>query len=116
MPYPECPGLSQQPYVVVAQIAKALQTLTADASAKRLDGPVSERYAAGSDIEIVVNNQLLAGKRVDRVAVLKIIKEHVEVEQTLETLNISGLVPPDELPFWDGTNGSEDGAWGYRDS
>ena len=29
----ECPGLSQQPYVVVAQIAKALQTLTAHASA-----------------------------------------------------------------------------------
>ena len=95
----ECPGLSQQPYVVVAQIAKALQTLTADASAKRLDGPVSERYAAGSDIETVVNDQLLAGKRVDRAAVLKIIKEHVEVEQTFETLNISGLVPPDELPF-----------------
>ena len=60
---------------------------------------MSERYAAGSDIETVVNNQLLAGKRVDRAAVLKIIKEHVEVEQTFETLNISGLVPPDELPF-----------------
>ena len=95
----ECPGLSEQPYAVVVQIAKALQALTADASAKRLEGPVSARYAVGSDISTVINDQLLAGKRIDRAAVLRIIGEHVEAEQTFETLNISGLVPPGEMPF-----------------
>ena len=95
----ECPGLARQPYIVVAQIATALLTLAADASAKRLHGPVSDRYAAGSDVETVITAQLLAGKRIDRAAVLKVIKEHVEAEQNFETLNISGVVPPDELPF-----------------
>ena len=95
----ECPGLSQQPYAVVVQIAKALEGLAADASTKQLDGPVSDRYAAGSDIQTVISDQLLAGKRIDRETVLKKIEEYVEAEQTFETLNILGLVPPEELPI-----------------
>ena len=95
----ECPGLAQQPYAVVVRIASALRALATDASTKALAGPVSDLHAAGSDFAVIVKEQLLAGKCIDRAEVLKIINEQIEIEQTFETLNISGLISPDELPY-----------------
>ena len=95
----ECPGLEEQPFAIVYKIAKSLEALTAEASTKRMDGPMSDRYAPGSDIAAVRNDQLLAGKRINREVVLNLFQSHFEAEQTPEALNLSGLVSPEELPF-----------------
>lgn len=94
----ECADLNQHPYCAVVRVAKALKTLAADASAKVLDGPVSDRYAPGSSFATVIEDQQLAGKRIERADVMRIIQEHTEQEHTFETLNISGLVPLEQLP------------------
>jgi hypothetical protein len=95
----QCADLNEHPYFVVGQIAKALLTLAADASAKVLDGPASDRYAPGSSIAAVIETQQLAGKRIECADVMRIIQEHTEQEHTFETLNIAELVPLEELPY-----------------
>lgn len=94
----ECPELAQEPYAVGIRIADDLQKLAADASTKNLDGPVSDRYAAGANISDAIQDQLMAGKRITSDDVMGIVDRHVKTAQTFETLNIVGLVPPDQLP------------------
>lgn len=94
----DCQDLADRAYAVVVQIATMLRSLAAEASAKRLAGTVTDRYAPGIDLKRVMDDHLLAGKRIDRGEVERIFQVHVGAPQGFETLNVAGLIPPNELP------------------
>lgn len=91
-------NLSEEPFSVVARIAKALEQLVAEASTKNFDGGLSDLYAAGKNFEEILKDGLLQGKRIIAQDVKKVIETQIDIVQTPETLNIAGIVAYDELP------------------
>ena len=92
-----CPGIEELPYSTVVAIAKALVQLAREASAKSLRGPITELFAPGTDLKQVVDDQLLAGKRICKADVLAVIKRF-EGGRPYEDINVSTLITPSDAP------------------
>lgn len=92
-----CPGIEDLPYTTVAAIAKALVTLTREASAKALRGPITELFAPGTNLKQAVDDQLLAGKRICKADVLAVINQ-LKGGKPYEDISVSTLVMPSDAP------------------
>lgn len=91
----ECQTTAQLTFSQNAKIAEELIYKTSHASAKKIKGPTTDLYAAGTDFSEVLKCQILAGKRLSKQDVEAIIQSQMV---TSEPLDLAGLVPIGNLP------------------
>jgi hypothetical protein len=94
----DCPGVNQLPYYIVVQIAEAIIALAREASIKKLRGPIADLYSPGTDLAKVMDDQLLAGKRISKADVLAVIDHFKNNGSSYEDLDLTSLITPSDAP------------------
>jgi len=95
----ECPGMKQVPLGAVIEIAGAIVDLARNASMKTLRGSIVDLYAPGTDLGQVVDDQLLAGKRILKADVQALIDKFQMNSTPYQDLDLAKLITPSDVPF-----------------
>ncbi|MFV1535712.1 dsDNA nuclease domain-containing protein [Phaeobacter sp. JH204B] len=89
------PATSELTFSQNAKVAEDLVNLTFQASSKKLDGEVTDLYAAGVSFDAILDAHTLAGKCIRKDQVERLL---VPPKDSSEPLELSSLVPIESLP------------------
>jgi hypothetical protein len=94
----ECPGIQELPLGMVAQMANAIIDLARAASAKTMKGPITDLFAPGTDLVQVIDDQVLAGKKICKADVQAIIDGFKADATPYQDLDLTTLITPADVP------------------
>jgi hypothetical protein len=94
----ECPGVADLPYSTVAEIANAIIALARDASMKALKGPIADLFAPGTDLNQIIDDQQLLGKRICKADVLATVDQLKNTHKSYQDVDLKTLVTPADVP------------------
>jgi hypothetical protein len=94
----ECPGVNEMPLATVAQVANAIIDLTRAASTKTMKGPITDLFAPGTDLAQVIDDQVLAGKKICRADIQVIIDTFKASSTPYQDVDLTTLITPADVP------------------
>ena len=94
----ECPGVKELPLGTVARIANAIIDLARDASTKTMKGAITDLFAPGTDLGQVIDDQVLAGKKIAKADVQAIIDAFKASATPYQDLDLTTLITPADVP------------------
>lgn len=94
----ECPGIKDLPYATVMEIANAIVDLAREASMKTLKGPITDLYAPGTDLALIIDSQQLSRKRIRKADILAIINQFTHSSKPYQDLDLTALITPSDVP------------------
>lgn len=94
----ECPGVNELPLSTVAQIANAIIDLARAASTKAMRGSITDLFAPGTILAQVIDDQVLAGKKICKADVQAVIDTVRANSTSYQDIDLTNLITPADVP------------------